>query len=324
MISMSSENNVSNPHFNRRESCPVCNSKIFLVLVEQQYDQSPLKDYLIDFYSPEGMVEFEYLDNAKYTLCKCRTCKSIFQRDIPNDMLMERLYEYWMNSEIVFKRHQAEDDLKLYLCYSKEVSQIISFFNKKPSSLSFFDFGMGWGKYALMAKAFGCNSYGTELSTKRIEHAKSNGINVITWEEIQSNHFDFINTEQVFEHIPEPLTTLRYLKKALKPGGILKISVPTAHDMERRLKIMDWKATKTSKNSLNPVAPLEHINFFTRDSLLKMAEIAEMQEVFIPLKLQYATTNEWTTFKAIAKNIVLPVYRNLLKRQNYVLLRNKV
>ena len=73
-----------------------------------------------------------------------------------------------------------------------------------------------------MAKGFGCESYGTELSEERIKYASSNGIKVIAWNEIPKHSFNFINTEQVFEHIPNPLDTLIYLKDALKPMVYLK------------------------------------------------------------------------------------------------------
>lgn len=267
-------------------------------------------------------MEFEYLRGATYVLCECNVCGMIFQRDIPNETLMERLYEHWMDPKKVFSRHQKQDSLEDYSYYAQEMMQIVSYFNNVPSSLSFFDFGMGWGKWALMAKAFGCESYGTELSEARIAYAKSNGIKIIKWDEIPHHRFDFINTEQVFEHIPEPLKTLRYLKTALKTDGILKVSVPTANDMERRLKIMDWKSPKGSTNSLNPVAPLEHINFFRKSSLVRMTEEAEMEEVCIPIVKQYEYTTGWRGMKKIAKNILRPIYRNVLKRQNYIFLRN--
>jgi SAM-dependent methyltransferase len=90
---------------------------------------------------------------------------------------------------------------------------------------------------------------------------------VITWDDIPKYRFDFINTEQVFEHIPEPLETLRHLIKSLETNGIIKISVPTANDVDRRLKIMDWEAPIDSRNSLDPVTPLEHINYFKRSSI---------------------------------------------------------
>ena len=274
-----------------------------------------------DFYSSQGEIEFDYLKGANYSLAECQGCNLIFQEEILNDDLMERLYEHWIDPEKAFTRHQKQDGLDYYLYYAQEIMQLIAYFNEVPSSLSFFDFSMGWGKWAQMARAFGCTSYGSELSRQRIDYAKSNGINIVAWDEIPRHHFHFINTEQVFEHIPDPLDTLIYLKKGLKSDGILKISVPTANDMKRRLRIMDWRAAKGSRNSLNPVAPLEHINFFRRKSLLKMAAIAGMEEVFIPLKLLYQFTTNWSGTKRIAKNLLLPVYRNILKRQNYLFFR---
>lgn len=311
-----------NPWFERRSECPACASGRFRTIYQSQYDEPPIKDYLVNFYSPQGRVEFEYLDGAMYVLNECDVCGLIFQKDIPNDTLMERLYEYWIDSKKVFSQHQKQDGLGYYLYYAQEIAQVISYFNKLPSSLRFFDFGMGWGKWALMAKAFGCDSYGAELSVERLEYAKANGIKIILWDVIPKYKFDFINTEQVFEHLSKPLQTLRHLKKALKANGILKISVPTANDIDRRLKIMDWASPKDSKYSLNPVAPLEHINFFRRSSLVKMAKEAGMEEIYIPIKTQYRYSTDWCGPKRMAKNVLLPIFRNFLKKQNYIFLRN--
>ena len=71
----------------------------FRTIYQSEYDKPPIKDYLEDFYSPQGMVEFEYLEGASYVLCECNVCGLIFQRDIPNDSLMERLYERWIDPE---------------------------------------------------------------------------------------------------------------------------------------------------------------------------------------------------------------------------------
>jgi 2-polyprenyl-3-methyl-5-hydroxy-6-metoxy-1,4-benzoquinol methylase len=312
---------MGNQCFEIRNQCPACASDRFKTIYQSPYDEPPIRDYLIEFYSLQGTVELEYLGEATYILCECEVCGLIFQRDIPNKILMERVYEHWIDPKKAFNGHQKSKGLEYYSQYAQEIMQIISYFKKVPSSLRFLDFGMGWAKWALMAKAFGCDSYGTELSDERIKYAKSNGIKIVMWDEIPQLRFDFINTEQVFEHIPEPLQTLNHFKKGLKRNGIVKISVPTANDIDRRLKIMDWKSPKGSKNSLNPVAPLEHINFFKRSSLLRMASEAEMEEVLIPINVQYKCTTGWNGVKRSAKNILLPLYRNVLKRQNYIFLR---
>lgn len=312
---------MSNRWFERRKECPACTSVGFKTIYQSRYEEPPIRDYLVEFYSPQGAVEFEYLSEATYVLCECDVCGLIFQRDIPNEVLMEKLYGHWIDPQKALIRHQKQDDIGYHSHNAQEIMQIISYLRKKPSSIRFFDFGMGWGEWALMAKAFGCESYGADLSLDRREHAQSNGIKVVMWDEIPQYRFDFINTEQVFEHIPDPLRTLLHLRTALKTDGILKISVPNANDIKRRLRIMDWKARRESKNSLIPVAPLEHINCFRMSSLLKMASEAQMEVVFIPLSVQYRHVTNWSGAKGIAKNILLPIYRNLLKR-NWILLRN--
>lgn len=311
---------MSNSWFVKREQCPACASPRFKDICHLPYDEPPIRDYLQDFYSPQGMVEPEYLHGVSYVLCECAACALIFQKYIPNEALTKRIYELWIDPRKAFE--QRHDSLAYYSDYAQEIMQMISYFKKKPSLLSFFDFGMGWGNWALMAKAFGCQSYGTELSEERMEHATSNGIKIIARSELPQYKFDFINTEQVFEHIAEPLKTLRHLKGALAPGGLLKLSVPTANDIERRLGVMDWKAPKDSRDSLNPVAPLEHINCFRRKSLLTMAAEAGMEEVFVPMRIQYQSATGWCGARRIVKKMLLPVYRNVFKKQNYVLLRH--
>lgn len=309
---------MSNSFFSHRNKCPACHSESIREIYRKPYDVPPISRYLESFYADQGGVDLAYLANVSFCLCECSNCALIFQSEIPNDFLMSVLYEQWMNPDKIFRQHRRTDDLKMFSNHAHEISMLIDYFDTVPSALSFFDFGMGWGKWALMAKAFGCNSFGTELSIDRTTYAASNGINIIEWDTILKHQFDFINTEQVFEHLSDPLPTLQHLKTALKPNGIIKISVPTANDIRRRLKTMDWDAPKGTKNSLNAVAPLEHINFFRRESLIAMAKAAGMEEVFIPLSIQYRQACNWRGFKRVARNLLIPIYRNILRRRNYM------
>lgn len=311
---------MTNPWFEERKQCPACASDWIRTIYETQYDEPPVRDYLVGFYTPQGMVESEYLDGALYVLCECQVCGLVFQRDVPGGILTERLYEHWIDPTKAVSEPQLQACLGYYSEYAQEIMQISAYIGAR-SSPRFLDFGMGWSQWALMAKAFGCDSYGTELSRERVAHAKANGIKVVEWEEIPQHRFDFINAEQVFEHIPEPLSTLRHLKLSLKSDGLLKIGVPTANDIERRLKILDWKCPRGSRNSLNPVAPLEHINLFGRASLLKMASEAGMEEVLIPMKVQYRFTTDWHGARNAAKNVLRPIYRNVIRRQARIFLR---
>ena len=146
-----------------------------------------------------------------------------------------------------------------------------------PSSVAFLDFGMGWGKWCFLAKAFGCETYGLELSEERRQHGIQSGITVLGWDDLTTQKFDFINAAQVFEHVTEPLDTLKALVASLNPGGIVRIGVPRGWDIKRRLKIWDWKLPDTHPDSLNPVAPLQHINCFSFRSLEAMGRLAGLE-----------------------------------------------
>ena len=127
---------MNTPWFEKRKECPACASDKFRTIYKSQYDEGPVKDYLVDFYSPQGMVEFEYLNEASYILCECDLCGLIFQRDIPNDILMERLYEHWIDPQKAFSQIQTQDNLGYYACYAEEIMQIIAYFETTPSSSS--------------------------------------------------------------------------------------------------------------------------------------------------------------------------------------------
>lgn len=314
---------MPNNNFIQRLNCPACKSQDVLSIYRCGFTESPIKEYLLSFYSPQGYIELDYLDGATYSLIQCKGCGLIYQDEIPNDQLMERLYEKWIDPQITLKRRTEEDSLTLYSYYAQEIMQILAYMDKNPGELTFFDFGMGWGKWARMAKAFGCDACGLEMSKQRIDYAKSDCIDNISWNDIPAHAFDLINTEQVFEHIAEPLDTLCYLKKSLKKNGLIKISVPDGGDMKRRLRIMDWSAPKGSRNSLNPVAPLEHINCFNTGAIIKMAEIAGLEAVYIPILKQYQYATGWCQTKRILKNVLLPIYRNIFRKGAYIFFRSK-
>lgn len=300
---------MNNDYFLIRDGCPACKSVNTRELYSANYNKPPISTYLKDFYSPQGGIEFEYLNDVKFVLDECLECGCINQRLIPNDFLMTKLYEEWLDPKLVFNFHFQKHGIEYYEHLAREIEKCIKYFGGKPSELKLLDFGMGWGEWCRLAQAYGCNAFGTELSQARIDYAKTFGVQIIEWEEISEHQFDFINTEQVFEHIANPLETLQYLCKSLKTNGIIKISVPNGWDFKRRFAIMDWAATKGSENSLNIIAPLEHINCFSHDSLLRMAQIADLVPVQIQAQIQ--TQKRWLDLTL--RDILKPIYRRMFK-----------
>ncbi len=48
------EKNMSNPWFENRKKCPACASERSIIIYEKPYDEPPVRDYLVEFYSPHG------------------------------------------------------------------------------------------------------------------------------------------------------------------------------------------------------------------------------------------------------------------------------
>ena len=314
---------MSGKYFSVRQSCPACGNSHSKTIYSKNYLSSPVKEFLESFYTSQGIIEFEYLEDTVFQLQECTACGNIYQKEVPNDFLARKLYCEWISPELARRTEVEEKGESFAYKYAREIEMIISFLRKKPAQIKMLDYGMGWGLWCIEANKAGCNCFGTELSEERISHAKSQGVKTISWDEIPGGGFDFINTEQVFEHISNPLKTLLHLKKGLSKAGLIKISVPDGSDIKRRLRIEDWQAPKGSNNSLNPVSPLEHINCFTWSSVLKMAEAAGLEEVKVPLIIQLPHLLTFKTPHGFISCLLTILRRNLLFTEIYVFLRER-
>jgi len=270
---------MCNSHFRERTTCPCCGSATRNVLIELPFSEDPIRQYLREFYGKQGGVEFEYLHGATFAVAKCGECSLLYQTQIGTDGLLARLYNHWIDPSLARQRDEQRRKLGFYLGCVEEVVTVMNQIGKRPADCRLLDFGMGWAGWCQTALGLGCRVFGHELANERIDFARSRGIHVVAWDEIPDQRFDFINTEQVFEHLSEPRETLRHLVKSLEPTGLLKISVPDGTNVPHLLRTPDWTEPKDSPRSLNPIAPLEHINCFNRAALLRLATDAGLEPV---------------------------------------------
>lgn len=300
---------MKNNYFSERLCCPVCGSKKTIELINLPYTDPNLEKYLLNFYTSQGKIELDFLRDTHFEVVECESCSFIFQKYIPDDLLMRKLYEEWIDPEFAKKA-----SLKRPLYYTErlvyEILDAIKYLNKEPHELKFMDFGMGWGEWCKIALALGVDTYGMELSQERIKNANYLHIKNIEWDELPNYEFDYINTEQVIEHVPEPVETIKHLMTSLKPGGLLKISVPNAKNVKSILKSIDWNAAIDSDRSLKVISPLEHINGFTRKSILKLAQECGLElapEVRKLLFREKVSTSDFLKLK------LGPLYRKIKK-----------
>jgi len=186
------------------------------------------------------------------------------------------------------------------------IMSIIDHFDKKPHELKLLDFGMGWGLLARIANAYGCQSYGIEISPIKKEYAIKSGVLIANENQLPTSYFDYINADQVFEHIPNPLQTLKKLVISLKDQGVIRISVPNGWNIPAILNDQNWSIPKFQSNSLNAIAPLEHINCFNEKSLTALAHHADLKIIRINCPMEITKL-----IKRSIKDLLKPYYSYL-------------
>ncbi len=294
-----------------RNSCPGCRENRSHELLRCPFAQDPIYSYLKRSYAP---AFFDEIKEGSYILDECEACGLIFQKSILNETGLKKLYEVYTGHSTPKNKLELSKEIDCL----QELLILINYFNLPPHQLSFLDFGMGDCKWLSLSKALGCQASGYDLSEMRNTEAVQKGLNILDKSGVRNSRFDFINTEQVMEHISHPLDALIELKESLKPGGLIKISVPNGKNIKKKLQSADWSAKKGSKKDLNPIAPFEHINCFSYDTILRMAKSAGLRKVSLPLSLQYRYSLQWNTFKWFRKNLIKPIKRNYLKRGTYL------
>ena len=117
-----------------------------------------------------------------------------------------------------------------------------------------------------------------------------------------------------FLHDQNPLEMTRFLAGALKPGGILKISVPDESHLKRGKERIRWgegRRRNGFRKCLMPITPLIHINTFSPPSIRVMAQSAGLGEVGFPLRHDCALVPMPSVLEAL-RNTPRPIYRKLV------------
>jgi len=266
--------------FVQREVCPLCGSTSRQLLSDLAFDESPLAPFLEDFYG--GRLAPAELASERYRIQCCDDCSFIFQDRILDDAGMHRLYQDWVDQACsLHKKRSAK--AKRFRQYAGQVKTLTRLFDKAPQQTRVLDYGMGWGYWGRMAQAHGFDVHGLELSALRRDHARQLGLPVMDRLEQADVEFDFIYANQVFEHLPDPRLALEELCRYLHADGIVYLRVPDGRDVIQRLRQGGWSP------DLDAIHPLEHINCFTRASLIQLGASAGLRPFQPPLRLEWGS-----------------------------------
>ena len=292
--------------FVERKDCPGCGHEECTDIFSTSFLDQFLHESIQRNFGVAEIDVFELVKGLEYRLFECANCGLIFQPNCFSEEYMGHIYQQRSLAPEV----QARDTIRQMhksAFYAGEVVTMIRMFRRNPEKIDVLDYGMGWGHWCSMAKAYGCNAFGFDVSERKKEFARQNGIKTV--DELTANSFDYINTEQVLEHVLYPLDTVKQLYDSLKPGGILKISVPNGEHINRS-KLRNSK--HLPMKNLYLVSPLMHINTFNCKAIATMAATAGLKPAKIPTRFEYANLH-LLGLKAGVKAILRPLYRKIAR-----------
>ena len=257
-------------NFNKTLNCKICNKK-GVIIFKKNYDDHNLIKFFETYY---GIKKYKFLKNrlkhVSYSLLKCENCKFIWQKNSPKEKLSFDLYD-----KIIDKNESLIKSKKKFLLRKHknrcEIDFVINQF--QSSQINFLDFGAGWGHWLNSGENRKYYPYALEMSKYRQKYISKLGINIIDYKNLgkYKNFFHFIRMDQVVEHVDEFKDIFILIKKMAKKNCIFYLSVPDGGDI-----IKDKSKIRIEKGA---VQPLEHLNCFSRYSLLKALKLEGFKKI---------------------------------------------
>ena len=133
------------------------------------------------------------------------------------------------------------------------------------------DVGCGWGLALQFFKKKGYDCYGFDPAKEAVEYGCKKGLTIKhaglkSLDVFDGKKFDIISLFNVLEHMSDPVEVIKQIKTIIKKDGILVIDVPNEFN--------EFQVSGRDTHNLNDwwIAPPNHLNYFSRDSLVNLLE----------------------------------------------------
>lgn len=266
--------------FIARDECISCGSADLTEVAGGTFGENPLRSFIES--DPWGEDPMPVLEREKWCLAECGRCAQRFHRYILSPEWNEMRFSRWMSGDAI--RQFEEKHGSGATPASVHVQHILRL--QGLGTRRVLDFGCGFGQFLEMCRLFGLEAVGVDRSNARRSGA---GVQVFAQLEEAPDCFDAITMFEVLEHLDDPLATLRTLRSRLNPGGIMIVEVP------------DTTGTNSisSREDYYRIHPLDHINAFTPESLVKILGRAGFEP--IDKAPAFVTTSVVRVAKDVAK-----------------------
>lgn len=149
----------------------------------------------------------------------------------------------------------------------------------KPNK-TILDIGCAVGYFAEKLKEKGCTTYGIEIDKAAAQRAKKfckkvyiSDVTNIHKLKISRGFFDYILLLDILEHLENPQSVLKEIKKFLKTNGEVIISMPNFAHISVRVGLLFGRFNYSEFGILDK----NHLRFFTKNSFLELIKTADLK-----------------------------------------------
>jgi len=251
------------PPFVKR-SCPSC----FASQPRPLFQLSP-SQFIQPSYEPELQQRFGIEADRKFDVVRCGRCSFVYAEHAPAPAFMALLYDSPDDEDCAAPEQHASlrpawvgHQLTLASALLEAIAS--EFGDIRPAIL---DFGCGFGALVRALNGPTAHCVGYETSGFMVRYMRTQGLSVVSTLSEAPRNLHGIILSDVLEHLPEPRSVLRDLRKLLVPRGLLCVNVPDFSESRVRTIAKQLNHGQRPPRELNP---WEHLNYFSPESLRRM------------------------------------------------------
>jgi 2-polyprenyl-3-methyl-5-hydroxy-6-metoxy-1,4-benzoquinol methylase len=209
-----------------------------------------------------------------YAIGRCTRCGLVYANPrAPEEKILARYSKDYFWSEYLPSQGAGGGDFDLALFDARYVP-LLQMLAARAAGRRLLEIGCGAGFFLKAAERAGWQVSGIELSEEASRFAVERlGLDVrrerAEETTIPPGSADVVAMFDVIEHLFEPRSVLTAAARSLVPGGTIVISTPNYDSISRYLLGIDWAV----------LSPLEHVYYFTEDSLRRLLESAGFRDV---------------------------------------------
>lgn len=190
------------------------------------------------------------------TLVRCVGCGLVRVDPMPSaDAALSIYDDAYYRSDAGYRDYEGEERI-----FRAEFRRRLQRIAARVHAGTLLDVGAATGAFLLEAKTAGFDVRGIEPSPAA-RRARERGLDVfqgpVEAASLPAEAFHVVTAFDVLEHLTDPLATLVVLRRALRPGGVLVVTVPDFGGWWARGSGSRWPF----------VTPKEHLHYFTRRTL---------------------------------------------------------